>query len=314
MTLGVLGVNNGPGSWLDGVNSEQEPDLLGVRCGADPEETGFLGGVLGTTGGVSCWWDWGGDDGMGSTASEANTGREGNGSGSKGVLCATFDDGCSGRGFGSFATVSSSSSEDSLEGRSAPRSRLRFAFAASRRLNDTCAFLASRSARCLVSTSSDSRGSIAVPVRAHAGRTNFLMGFSVGATVEVDVDGAVHADVVMGVLEMAASSAKSGWQVGAGSGEATRSDLKRRRGGDEWPCLEVDANLAERDGTACDVFADTSTSKNTGCREPKGRQRKKKQTRTQLPSRRWPCSNPCVLACLMFCHELVQIHGTPPFQ
>jgi hypothetical protein len=264
VTLGVLGVNNDPGFWLDGVNSEWEPDLLGVRCSADPEETGFLGGVLGTTGGVSFRWDWGGDDGMGSTASEANTGRDGNG-GSNGVPCETFDDRCSVRGFGSFATASSSSSEDSLEGRSAPRSCLRFSFAASRRLNDTCAFLDSRSARCRASASSDSRGSIAVLVRAHAGTTNFLMGFSVGAAVEADVDGAVHADVVMGGSEM-------GWQVGAGSGEATGSDQKRGRGGDEWPYFEVDTNLAERDGPARAVFADTSTSNTTGCREREDRQ------------------------------------------
>ena len=191
------------------MNSEQEPDLLGVRCSADPEETGFLGGVLGTTGGASCRCDWGGDDGMGSTASEANTGREGNVSGNEGALHATLDDECGVRGFGSFVTASSSSSEDSLE-HSAPWSRLRFSFAASRRLDDTCAFLASRSARCRANASSDSRGSIAVPVRAHAGTTNFLMGFFVGTAAEVDADGAVHADVVIGGLGRAAASVKSG--------------------------------------------------------------------------------------------------------
>lgn len=115
VTLGVLGVNNNPGSWPDGVNSEQEPDLPGVQYGTDPEEVGFLGGVLGT---ASWRCDRGGDDGMGSTASEANTGREGSGGGSKGVLRTALDDGCSNRRFPSFATIVSSSSS-SEEGRSA---------------------------------------------------------------------------------------------------------------------------------------------------------------------------------------------------
>ena len=233
VTLGVLGVNNNPWSLPDGVNSEQEPDLLGVRCGADSGETGFLGGVLGTTGSPGCRSDWGGDDGIGSTASEANTGREGGGGSGKGALRATLDDECSVHGFGSFATVSSSSSEDSFEGRSAARSRLRFAFAASRRLSDTCASFASCSARCRANASSDSRGSIAVLVRAHPGTTKFLRGFFVGLVVEVDVDGAVLAGVVTGRLELAGPGAAPGWQVEGGSKAAIQSDLKRGRGGDD---------------------------------------------------------------------------------
>ena len=179
VTLGVLGVNNGSGSRPDGVNSEQDPDLLGVRCVPDPDEDiGFLGGVLGTRGGASWWCDWGGEDGMGSTASEANTGREGSTGCGKGALRPILDDnGCSVRTFTSLTTDSSSSSEDSLEGR--PSTRLRFAFAASRRLNDTWDFLASRSACWRASASSDSRGSVAVLVRAHAGSTKFLRGFLV---------------------------------------------------------------------------------------------------------------------------------------
>jgi hypothetical protein len=151
--------------------------------------------------------------------------------------------GCSVYGFGS---ASSSLSEDSLEGRPAPRSRLRFAFAASQHLDDTCAFLASRSTR--YSASSDSCRNIAVLVRAHAASTNLLVSFFVGTTAGVDVDGAVHTSVVMGELEMAASGAKPG-----------------------RPCLEVDTNLAECNGSACDAFADTSTSKTTGYRERKDR-------------------------------------------
>lgn len=266
VTLGVLGVNSELAPWPDGVNSEQESDLLGVRQGADPGEAGFLGGVLGTTGGESCRCDRGGDDGMGSTASEANTGREGNGSGGKGAHRATLDDGYGMGGFGSFATASSSSSEDSLEGCSVPRSCLRFAFAASRRLNDTCAFLASCSARSRASASSDSRGSIAVLVRAHVGRTKFLRTFVVGAAaVEVDEYEASHADTDMGGLGMAACDAKLDEQVEPGSEEAPEPDLKRGRGGDVWVSLKVDANLADRGGAACEVFADTSTSGNTGC-------------------------------------------------
>lgn len=201
VAMGVLGVNNDSASWPDGVNSEQEPDLLGVRYSADGGEKGFLGGVLGTEGGASCRYDWGGDDGIGSTASEANTGREGNGGGAKGALRGALGDECSVRGVGAFATTSSSSSsssEDSLHGWFAPRIRLRFAFAASRRLSDTCAFLASRSTCCRAKASSDSLGCVAVVVRAHAGTTKFLRGFCVGAVVEVDVDGAVHVDVVIG--------------------------------------------------------------------------------------------------------------------
>lgn len=111
VTLGVLGVNNDPGSWPDGVNNEQEPDLLGVRCDPDPEEPGFLGGVLGAFGSVNWLCDRGGDDGMGSTASEAKTGRKGGG-----TFRASLDDGCmTGRSTLSTA-VSSSSSDDSLEG------------------------------------------------------------------------------------------------------------------------------------------------------------------------------------------------------
>jgi hypothetical protein len=49
------------------------------RSDVDPEATCFLGGVLGTTRDASCRCDWGGADGMGSTISEANMGREGNG-------------------------------------------------------------------------------------------------------------------------------------------------------------------------------------------------------------------------------------------
>lgn len=246
VTLGVLGVNNGPGAWPDGVNSEQEPDLLGVRCCGDPEEVGFLGGVLGTMRGASWRYDCGGDDGMGPTVSDANTGREGNGGGGRGALGTTLDGGCTVRNFASFATASSSSSEDSLEGCSVPWSCLRFDFAASRRLDDACAFLASRSARWRASASSDSRGSIAVLVRAHAGMTKFLRGFFSGAAVEVDVHADAHASVVVedkARLETAALGTKVGWQVEVGSED---SDLKRGRGGDDRACL-VGTSLADCD-------------------------------------------------------------------
>lgn len=235
------------------MNSEQVPGLPGVRCGAESGETGFLGGVLG---GASCRCVCGGEDGMGATASDANTGRAGN----EGAFRATFDDGRCVRGFGSFATASSSS-EDSLEGCS-PRSRLRLAFAASRRFNETCAFLASRSVRWRASTSSDSRGSVAVPVRAHAGVTKFLKGFFAGTVVEADVDGVVDG-IADGKSESAttAPGTKPGWQAEAGNKEAIGSDLKRARGSDDWGCLEDDIDLEERDGPACDPFADASTSK-----------------------------------------------------
>lgn len=106
VTLGVFGVNNAE-SLPDGVNSEQEPDLLGVRCVPDTDEdTGFLGGVLGTTGGTGWRHDRGGEDGMGSTVSEANTGREGGRGCGMGALLATLDGGgCSMRSPTSFTIV-----------------------------------------------------------------------------------------------------------------------------------------------------------------------------------------------------------------
>jgi hypothetical protein len=64
----------------------------------------------------------------------------------------------------------------------------------------------------------------------------------VGTAVEVDVDGAVHAYIVMpvGGLEKAGRV-----KAGSESEEALESDLKRGREGDVWVCLDVDTNLAD---------------------------------------------------------------------
>ena len=117
------------------MNSEQEPDLLGVWCDPDPDkEMSFFGGVLGTVGGMGWGCNRGGEDAMGGTASEANTGRAGGGSGTGAFRAALDDNGSSDRRF--VSAVVSSSSEESLDGPSA-RWCLRFALAASRRLSDT---------------------------------------------------------------------------------------------------------------------------------------------------------------------------------
>ena len=75
--------------------------------------------------------------------------------------------------------------------------------------------------------------------------------------------------MVIGGLWTAACDAKLDRQVEAGSEEVPESDLKRGRGGDVWVSLQVDPNLADRGETACEVFADTSTSGNTGYRRQK---------------------------------------------
>lgn len=98
----------------DGVNKEPVPgpDFPGVRYVPVPDTTRFLGGVDGGRG-YECF-DGGGDDWMGSTASEAKTGRE--------DCCCALDMGrdgglCACTGLRTPSCLSSSSSEDSLDGK-----------------------------------------------------------------------------------------------------------------------------------------------------------------------------------------------------
>lgn len=60
---------------------------------------------------------------------------------------------------------------------------------------------------------------------------------------------------------------KAGGPIEVGRVEATWSDLKRGRGGDDWEYLNVDTILIGRGAAACGAFVGISTSGNTACRE-----------------------------------------------
>ena len=81
---------------------------------------------------------------------------------------------------------------------------------------------------------------------------------------------------------------KPNWEVGSCNEETSKSDLKTGRGGDDRACLDVDPELADRGGAACDcdTFADTSTPDNTRCRECKDK--KCETLKPQYVPNLWP--------------------------
>lgn len=85
--------------------------------------------------------------------------------------------------------------------------------------------------------------------------------------MELDVDSPVDVSVVVedeGGLEKPVPGTILDREVEVASGnvEATGSDLKRGREGDDWACLNVDPKLADHSGAARDAFVDTSSPDN----------------------------------------------------